>query len=166
MLHYKDHAAWSSGIYPRDARIFQYPQNSLRSVQFFSLSQSCPTLCDPLDCTMPCFPVHYQYPELTQTHVHWVGDAIQPFHPLSSHSSPSFSLSQHQGLFQWVCSSHQVAKVFELQFQHQSFQWIFRTDFNWMLWSYSSPSDCQESSPTLQITFFHILKIYLFFFIF
>ena len=65
----------------------------------------------------------------TQTHVHWVGDAIQPSHPLSSPCSPAFNLSQHQGLFQWVSSSHQVAKGLEFQFQHQSFQWIFRTDF-------------------------------------
>ena len=71
--------------------------------------------------------IHHQLLELTQTHVHQVGDAIQPSHPLSSPSPPAFSLSQHQGLFQWV-SSHQVAKVLELQPQHQSFQWIFRTD--------------------------------------
>ena len=68
-------------------------------------------------------------PEPTQTHVHWVGDAIQPSHPLSSPSLPTFNLSQHQGLFKWVSSSHQVAKVLELQLQHQSFQWIFRSDF-------------------------------------
>ena len=66
---------------------------------------------------------------LTQTHVHWVGDAIQPSHPLSSLSPTTFNLSQHQGLFKWVSSSHQVVKVLELQLQHQSFQWIFRTDF-------------------------------------
>ena len=127
MLHYKDHAAWSSGIYPRDARIFQYPQNSLRSVQFFSLSQSCPTLCDPLDCTMPCFPVHYQYLELTQTHVHWVGDAIQPFHPLLF---PFFFCPQYcpaSGSFQRISSSNQAAKVLKFQLQHQSFQWTLRT---------------------------------------
>ena len=68
-------------------------------------------------------------PKLTQTHVHWVGNAIQPSHPLSSPSPPAFNLSQHQGLFQWVSFSHQVAKVLEFQFQHQSFQWIFKTDF-------------------------------------
>ena len=131
-----------------------------------SATESCPTPCDPVDCSTPGFPVLHYHPEFAQTHVHWVSDAIQPSHPLLLPCLFAFNLSQHQGLFQWVCSSHQVAKVFELQFQHQSFQWIFRTDFNWMLWSYSSPSDCQESSPTLQITFFHILKIYLFFFIF
>ena len=70
-------------------------------------------------------------PELAQTHVHWVGDAVQPSHPLLSPSPPAFNLSQHQGLFQWVSSLHQVAKVLELQLQHQSFQWIFRIDFPW-----------------------------------
>ena len=68
-------------------------------------------------------------PEFTQTYVHWVGDAVQPSHPLSSPSPPAFNLSQHQGLFKWVSSSHQVSKVLEFQLQHQSFQWIFRTDF-------------------------------------
>ena len=77
----------------------------------------------------PGFPVHHQLPELAHIHVHWVGDAIQPLHPLSSPSPPAFNLSQHQGLFKWVSSLHQVAKVLELQLQHQSFQWIFRTDF-------------------------------------
>ena len=91
-----------------------------------SVAQSCPTLCDPMDCSMPGLPVHHQLPELTQTHVHWVSDAIQPSHPLLSPSSPAFSLSQHQGLFQWVRSSHQVAKILEFQLQHQSFQWTLR----------------------------------------
>ena len=94
-----------------------------------SVTQSCPTLCDPMDCSTPGFPIHHQLPELTQTHVHPVGDAIQPSHPLSSPSPPAFNLSQHQGLFQRVSSSHQMAKVLELQLQHQSFQGIFRTDF-------------------------------------
>ena len=94
-----------------------------------SVTKSCPTLCDPMDCSRPGFPVHHQLPELAQTHVHRVGDAIQSSHPLSSPSPPAFNLSQHQGLFQWVCSSHQVAKVLEFQLQHQSFEWIFRTDF-------------------------------------
>ena len=77
----------------------------------------------------PGLPVHHQLPESTQTHVHCVSDAIQPSHPLSSPSPPAFNLSQHQGLFHWVSSSHQVAKVLELQFQQQSFQWMFRGDF-------------------------------------
>ena len=96
-------------------------------VQFSSVAQSCPTLCNHMDCNMSGLPVHHQLPELAQTHVHRLGDAIQLFHPLSSPSLPTFNLSKHQGLFQWVSSSHQVAKVVEFQFQHQSFQWIFRT---------------------------------------
>ena len=90
-------------------------------------------------------------PELAQTHVHRVG-AIQPSHLLSSPSPSTFKLSQHQGLFQWVSFLHQVAKVLELQLQHQSFQWIFRTDFplDWLVWSPCSLRDSQESSPTPQ----------------
>ena len=80
---------------------------------------SCLTLCDPMDYSTPGFPVHHQLPELTQTHVHWVGDAIQPSPPLSSPSFPAFSLSQRQALFQWVSSSHQMAKVLEFQLQHE-----------------------------------------------
>ena len=93
------------------------------SVQFSSVAQSCPTLCDPMDCSMPSLPVHHQLLELTQTHAHWVGDAIQPSHPLLSPSPPTFNLSQHQGLFKWVSYLHLVAKVLEFQLQHQSFQW-------------------------------------------
>ena len=99
------------------------------SVQFSSVAQSCSTLFDSMDWSMPGLPVHRQLPEFCQTHVHRVSDAIQPSHPLSSPSPPTFNLSQHQGLFQWVSSSHQEAKVLEFQFQHQSFQWIRRTDF-------------------------------------
>ena len=87
-----------------------------------SVSQSCPTLCEPMDCSMPDFTVHHQLPELAQTHVHRVSNAIQPSHPLLSPSLPAFNLSKHQGLFQGVSSLHQVAKVLELQLQHQSFQ--------------------------------------------
>ena len=94
-----------------------------------SMAQSCLTLCDPMDCSMPGFPVYHQLLELAQTHVHRVGDVIQPSHPLSSPSPPAFYLSQHQGLFQWVSFLHQVAKVLEFLLQHQSFQWIFRTAF-------------------------------------
>ena len=79
--------------------------------QFSSVAQSCLTLCDPTDCGTPGFPVHHQLLELTQTYVHWVGDAIQPSHSLLSPSPPAFNLSQHQGLFPWVSSLHQVAKV-------------------------------------------------------
>ena len=96
---------------------------------FSWVSQSHPALCDPMDCSTPGLPVHHQLPELVQTHVHWVGDAILLSHPLSSPSPPAFNLSQHQGLFQWVSSSHQVAKVLEFQLQHQPLQCIFRIDF-------------------------------------
>ena len=92
------------------------------SVQFSSVAQLCLILCDPMDCSTPGFPVYHQLLELTQTHVHCIGDAIQPCHPLLSPSPPAFNLSQHQGLFQWVSSSHQVAKV--LEFQLRYFQWI------------------------------------------
>ena len=94
-------------------------------LQFSSVAQLCPALCDPMNRSTLGLPVHHQLLVLTQTHVHWVGDAIQPSHPLPSPSPPALNLSQHQG----VSSLHQVAKVLELQLQHQSFQWIFRVDF-------------------------------------
>ena len=105
----------------------EYTQNHA-SVQYSSIIQSCPTLCEPMNCSMPGLPIHHQLPEFTQTHVHWVGDTIQPSHPLSSLSSPALNLSQHQGLLKRVSSSHQVDKVLEFQLQHQSFQWTPRTD--------------------------------------
>ena len=74
--------------------------------------------------SIPGLPVHHQFPESTQTHVHWVGDTIQPSHPLSSPSPPALYVSQHQSLFKWVSSLHQVARALEFQLQHQSFQWI------------------------------------------
>ena len=86
-------------------------------VQFGSAAQSCPTLWDPMNCSMPGLPVHHQHPEFTQTDVRWVGDAIQPSHPLLAPSPPALNLSQHQGLFKWVSSSHQVTKVWEFQLQ-------------------------------------------------
>ena len=100
----------------------------LHSSKFSSVAQSCLTLCDPMDHSTPGLSDRHQLPEFTQTHVHSVGNAIQPSHPLSSSSPPAFNLSQHQGLFQWVDSSNQVAKVLEFQFQHQSFQGTLRTD--------------------------------------
>ena len=89
-------------------------------LQFSSVAQSYPTLCDPMDCSMPDFPVFHHVLEFAQTHVHWVSDAIQPSHLLSLPSPPALNLSQHQDLFQWVGSSHQVAKVLEFQLQHPS----------------------------------------------
>ena len=96
--------------------------DDLFKVQFSSVTQLCLTLCNPINCSMPGLPIHHQLPESTQTHVHWVGDTIQPSHPLSSPSPPALDLSQHLGLFKWVSSSHQVAKISEFQLQHQSFQ--------------------------------------------
>ena len=92
------------------------------SVQFSSAAQSCLILCSPMHCSTSGFPVHHQLLEFVQTHIHQVGDAIQPSQPLTSPSPSAFNLSQHQGIFKWVSSLHQVAKVLELQLQHQSFQ--------------------------------------------
>ena len=100
----------------------------LQTLLLFSVVQSSLILWASMDCSMPGFPVLYHLPELAQTHVHWVSDAIQPSHSLLSPSPPAFNLSQHQSLFQWVSSSHQEVKVLEIQLQHQYFQWIFRTD--------------------------------------
>ena len=97
-------------------------------IQFSSVAQSCPTLCHPMNCSMPDLPVHHQLPEFTETHVHRVGDAIQPSHPLLFPFPPAPNPSQHQGLFQWVNSLHEVAKVLEFQLQHQFFQGTPRTD--------------------------------------
>ena len=90
------------------------------SVQFSSVTQSCPTLRDPVNCSTPGLLVHHRFLEFIQTHVHWVGDAIQPSHPLSSPSPPALDLSQHKGLFKCVSSSHQVIKVLEFQLQLES----------------------------------------------
>ena len=94
-----------------------------------SVPNLCLTLCDPMDCRTPGFAVLYYLPEFAQIHLHCISDAIWPSHPLLPSSPLAFSLSQNQGLFQWIGSSHQIAKVLELQLQHQSFQWIFRVDF-------------------------------------
>ena len=122
------------------------------SDQIRSVAQSCPTLCDPMNRSTPGLTVHHQLLESTQTHVHGVGDAIQPSHPLLSSSPSALNLSKHQGIFQWVSSSHQVVKVLEFQLQNQSFQWIPRTDLlqNGLVGSPCSPRDSQESSPTPQ----------------
>ena len=122
------------------------------SVQFSSVAQSCSTLCDPMNCNTLGLPVHHQLPELNQTHVHQVSDAIQPSHPLSSLSPPAPNPSKHLNLFQGVNSSHEVAKVLEFQLQHHSFQRTPRTDLfqNELVGSPCSPRDSQESSPTPQ----------------
>ena len=130
----------------------------MKDVKFFnceccccccSIAQSCLALCDPRDCSMPSLRVLHCFPELAQTHVHWVDDAIQPLHPLFPSSPPGLNLSHHQDLFQWVGSSQLVVKALEPQPQQQSFQWIFRVDFlqDWLVWSSCCPRDSQESSP-------------------
>ena len=101
---------------------------SNHSVQISSVTLSCPTLCNPIYCSTPGLPVHYQLPEFTQIHVHQVSDAIQPSHPLLSPSPPASNPSQHQSLFQWVNSSHEVAKVLEFQLKHHFFQRNPRVD--------------------------------------
>ena len=125
--------------------------------QFSSVAQSCLTLCEPMNCSTPGLPVYHQLPEFTQTHVPWIGDAIQSSHPLSSPFPPAPNPSQHRSLFQWVNSSHEVTKVLELQLQHQSFQWTPRTDLlqNGLVGSPCSPRDSQESSPTPQFKSIH-----------
>ena len=110
-----------------------------------SVAESCLAVCDPLD-PMPGSSDLHHFLEFAQIHVHWVSDAIQPSHPMSP--SSAFNISQHQGFFQWVSCLHQVAKVLELQLQHQSFQWIFRVDFLWLV--PCSSRNSQESSPTSQ----------------
>ena len=116
--------------FPKMKSVFLTEQFSVfqNQFQFSSAAQLCLTLCDPMDRSTSGLSVHHQLPEFTQTHAHRVGDAIQPSHPLSSPSPPAPNLSQHQGLFQWVNPSHEVAKVLEFQLQHQSFQWTPRTD--------------------------------------
>ena len=127
------------------------------SVQFSSVAY-CVQLCDPMNRSMPGFPVHHQLLELTQTHVH---DATQPSHPLSSPSPPDPNPSQHQGLFQWVRSSHQVAKVLEFQLQRRSFQWTPMTDLlsDGLVGSPCCPRDSQESSPTPQFKYINFLAL-------
>ena len=136
----------------RDRKVLDTTERLIWSDHFSSVTQSCPTFCDPKDNSMPGFPVHHQLPELAQTHVPQISDTIQSSHSLSSPSPPAFNFSPNQGLSQWVSSPHQVAKVLEFQLQHQSFQWIFRTDLleDWLVWSPCSLRDSQESSPTPQ----------------
>ena len=120
------------------------------SVQFSSVAESCPTLCDPMNWSTPGFSVLHYLPEFAQNHVRWVDDTIQASHSLLSFSLLVLDLSHHQGLIQWAGSLHQVAKVLEVQFQHQFFQWIFRTHFlqDWLVWSPGISRDSQVFSNT------------------
>ena len=117
------------------------------SVQFSSVAQSCLTLCDPRDCSMPGFPIHHQLPEPTQTHVHCIGDAIQPSHSLSSTSPPMFNLSKHQGFFRQVRSWHRLDKILEFWLQHQSFPMNIQDWFPLAFWIRSK--SLAQSSPSL-----------------
>ena len=120
--------------FPNSSTAYLLMTATFSSVQFSSVTELCPTLWDPMDCSTSCFSVNHQLLELTQTHVHGVSDAIQSLHPLSSPSLSALQPFPASGLFQWV-SSHQAAKVLEFRLQHQSFQWIFRTDFlyDWLV---------------------------------
>ena len=115
-----------------------------------SVTNLCLTLCDPMDGSMSGLPIPHHLPEFAQVYVHWIGDAIQPSHPLSL--SSALNLSQHQSLFQWVSSSHQVANGLEFQLQHQSFQWIVIVDFlkDRLVGCPCNARDSQESSPAPQ----------------
>ena len=128
------------------------PEINPCTCQIRSVAQSCPTLWDPMNHSTPGLPVHHQLLEFTQTHVHRVSDAFQPSHPLSSPSPLAPNPSQHQNLFQWVNSSHEVSKVLEFQPKHHSFQRNPRADLlhNGLVGSPCSPRDSQESSPTPQ----------------
>ena len=114
-----------------------------------SVAQWCLALCNPMDCSMPGFPVLHHLLELAQTYAHWFNDAIQSSHPLSSSSPPVFNLSQHQSPFQWLSSPSQVTKILEFQLQHQSFQWTLRAYLLWdgLVGSSCSPRDSQEFVP-------------------
>ena len=114
----------------------------------FSVTKSCLTLCDAMDCSMPGFPVPHYLPRLAQTHVHWVNNAIQSSHPLLPPSPPALNLSQHQGLFQWLSSLHQVAKLQSIRASASVLPWIFKIDFlsDWLVWSPCCPGNSQETS--------------------
>ena len=133
------------------------------SVQFSSVAQSCPTLCEPMNHSTPGLPVHHKLLEFTQTHVHWVSNAIQPSHPLLSPSPPAPNPSQHQSLFQWVNTSHEVAKVLEFQLQHHSLQRNPRADLlqNGLVGSPCTPRDSQDSSKAsiLRCSAFFIVQL-------
>ena len=125
-------------------------QNFKAAKGYCSVTKSCLTLCDPMDCRTPGFPVLHSLSEFAQIYVHWVGDAIQPSHPLPPSSPFAFNLPLHQSLFQWVSSSHQVTKVLEFQLQNQSSQWIGDYLQDLLVWSPHSPRDSHKSSPAPQ----------------
>ena len=143
------------GLWPaRLLCLWNFPGKNT-GVQSSSVTQSCPTLCDPMNSSTPGLPVHHHLPEFTQTHVHRVCDAIQPSHPLSSPSPLAFNLSQHQGLFKWVSSSHQVAKI--LEFQVQQLQQFQATILEWIAMTSSRRSSQPRSCNWINLkTYFFI----------
>ena len=154
---------WAKAIYlkfPWSGTV-RFPKFYCSKFQFSSVAQLCPTLCNPTNHSTPGLPVHHQLPEFTQTHVHQVGVAIQLSHPLSSPSPPALNTSQHQGLFKWVNSLHEAARLLEFQLQHRSFQWTPRTDLlqDGLVGSPCSPRDSQESSPTPQFKSINFLAL-------
>ena len=136
---------------------FNSPASTI-SLKFSSVAQSCPTLCNPMNCSTPGLPVHHQLPEFTQAHIHWVGHAIQPSRPLSSPSPPALNLSQHQGLFKWVSSLHQVAKYWSFSFNSSPSNErpgliCFRMDWLISLW-YKEPSRIFSNTTVQKHQFF------------
>ena len=121
----RDGGAWWAAVYGV-AQSWTRLKRLSSSSYCCSVAQSCPTLCNPMDCSMPGFVVPHHLPEFAQVHVHCIKDAIQPSHPLMPSSPSALNLSQHQRLFQWVSCLHQMTKTLELQLQHQSFQRVFR----------------------------------------
>jgi len=147
---YNKGSKWVRDSFSLPKNLNYYSQNECCCC--FSVAKSHLNLCNHMDHSKTGFHFLHYYSEFAQTYVHWVGDAIELSCPLLSPSPPAFNLSQHQGLFQWVGSLHQVAKVLELQLQHQSFQWISRADFlyDWLVGSPCCPTDSQESYPAPQ----------------
>ena len=138
---------WELGA-PRDCHTeWSKSERENQTLYCCSIAKSCPTFCDPVDCSMPGSPVFHYPLELAQTHVHCIGDAIQPSQPLLSPSPPALNLSQHQGVFQWVSSSHQVAKVLELPSNEYSGLMSFRIDW----FDFLAVQGTLESSPAPQL---------------
>ena len=132
--------SFHSPVLPKICLLPEGVVSSTASLSCCSSTQLCPTLCDAMDCSTPGFPALHRLPESAQTCILWVSDRLQPSCPLTSPSPPALNLPHHEGLFQWVDSFHQVAKILELQLQHQSFQWIFRVDYlqDWLAWALCS----------------------------
>ena len=144
---------WKLSLTPQKALSKEYFCHETSSSELFIIQSFSHVrlFVDPMDCSKPGFPVLPHLLEFAQTHVHWVSDAIQTFHSLLTPFPPTFNVSQHQGLFQWAGTLRQLAKVLELQLQHQSFQWIFRVDFlkDWLVSSLSVQGTLKSPSTTI-----------------